>query len=52
MEQLWKEHNLLLGEETKEGQLAAKFQFIYKRADGRESTAPEALPKPAEKSKT
>ena len=52
MEQLWNEHNLLLGEETREGQIPAKFQFIYKRADGRESSAPQTLPIPPEKPNT
>jgi hypothetical protein len=52
MEQLWKEHNLLLGEEAREGQIPAKFQFIYKRADGRESSAPQTLPIPPEKPNT
>jgi hypothetical protein len=51
-EQLLKEHNLLLGEEAKEGLLPAKYQFMYKRPDGKESNAPLSLVGAPVKSKT
>lgn len=43
-ENLIKEHNQLLGDSERQGKLGAKFNFMYRQADGSESTRPMVLP--------
>jgi hypothetical protein len=45
-EALLREHDNLLGNANTEGKLPAKLNFVYRGPDGRESTAPLALPPP------
>ena len=45
---LWREHNILLGDENREGKIGLKYQFMYTRAGGLKSSAPAVLPAPPE----